>query len=571
MAKTFNELKNIANEIRTEIRPLHNSAGKVGGELVDIVEKIEEGFNEINKKANATNLATETKERKDADANIIKKAPWFNVTDQYPLAMGSYYAPAEARALIPAEIRKSGLIITYSTSSGVWVKEQFLRSSASDWTNEANWMDISSDTPVYNVSAINNKFDYTPAAAREAVPAEVRKRGLKITYATSTLVWTTEQFIGSAVSGWGTASNWIKEGIVDIYNVSSDTNNYNFANLAAAVAAVPSQYRKRGLVLIYASNNNFYLKQFWGSNLANWENLDNWKEVDTKGLSDLGEVVLYGIGGALDDATTNGAYTYTRESGSIKGVLFVSVTPNIPGSIIPTCTQTRIEGSISYRRIGEYSLIQRTWTWGGWSQVPEIIDLGTNPNLNTITEYGTYHYTATQGPAPTTNTYKNTLLVQTVEGISFGINVEHVRFTTNGIEHRKGNGKRVGEEWEWEWEPWVKMATMNDIASGVYTVAAQSGSIVINTAQNANKETIVVNVPNGYPYADLSILAESSNLVTGRKYNLIINNLSSVNPAVSVKVNSKSFGSVTGNSVFAGSFIVYASSAMAVIPGVQTN
>ena len=70
---------------------------------------------------------------------------------------------------------------------------------------------MASDEGVVNVHTISGQTpfaDYNNAqAARDAVPAGFKKVGLIITYKLSS-GWYIDEFIGSATSGWSTASNW---------------------------------------------------------------------------------------------------------------------------------------------------------------------------------------------------------------------------------------------------------------------------------------------------------------------------------------------------------------------------
>jgi len=66
------------------------------------------------------------------------------------------------------------------------------------------------DADFYNVSAVNNKYDYTPLEAHTAVPENLRKPGMVITYSMAGGGWTTERFIGATTSGtdWTNDANW---------------------------------------------------------------------------------------------------------------------------------------------------------------------------------------------------------------------------------------------------------------------------------------------------------------------------------------------------------------------------
>ena len=90
------------------------------------------------------------------------------------------------------------------------------------------------NTDLYNVTVkvplAAGQF-YTATTARAAVPANIRKLGLKITYATAAGVWVEEQFVGGNVSDWGVVDMWVIQPSLDdsgnsdaIYVVDSGGN-----------------------------------------------------------------------------------------------------------------------------------------------------------------------------------------------------------------------------------------------------------------------------------------------------------------------------------------------------------
>jgi hypothetical protein len=70
-------------------------------------------------------------------------ADLYNVTQKVPLQSG-YYTPATARAAVPADIRKKGLVINYQTADK-WVMEQYIGSTTDGWTDSANWKAFDSE------------------------------------------------------------------------------------------------------------------------------------------------------------------------------------------------------------------------------------------------------------------------------------------------------------------------------------------------------------------------------------------------------------------------------------------
>lgn len=126
--------------------------------------------------------------------------------------------------------------------------------------------ELSNNVGLYNVDKnvpLGSGF-YTSTTARAAVPTSVRKLGLIITYKTDATTSVTEQFVGSAVSGWGTDSNW--------KNVGSEGGNKILQwNTDAATTRnqVPLKERKQGMKICYKNESGqFVNEQFIGSNIT---------------------------------------------------------------------------------------------------------------------------------------------------------------------------------------------------------------------------------------------------------------------------------------------------------------
>jgi hypothetical protein len=99
-------------------------------------------------------IGNETIARSAADTGIRNAVDLYNVTQKIPLQSG-YYTPAAARAAVPADIRKKGLIITYRVSETEWRTEQFFQGETAAWTTGANWKETGTDYSE-DVTAINN-------------------------------------------------------------------------------------------------------------------------------------------------------------------------------------------------------------------------------------------------------------------------------------------------------------------------------------------------------------------------------------------------------------------------------
>ena len=66
--------------------------------------------------------------------------------------------------------------------------------------------------PLYNITEAIPLVSgyYTSATARAAVPIPIRKLGFELRYEVSAGVWYKEMYIGTSLSGWTTASNWVQ-------------------------------------------------------------------------------------------------------------------------------------------------------------------------------------------------------------------------------------------------------------------------------------------------------------------------------------------------------------------------
>lgn len=102
---------------------------------------------------------------------------------------------------------------------------------------------MASDEGVVNVHTISGQTpfaDYNNAqAARDAVPAGFKKLGLIITYKLSS-GWYIDEFIGSATSGWSTASNWKCLGPISVsQNASTGKTTITIGSESYDVATQP--------------------------------------------------------------------------------------------------------------------------------------------------------------------------------------------------------------------------------------------------------------------------------------------------------------------------------------------
>lgn len=94
--------------------------------------------------------------KKEEITDVSNSVGLYNVDDNVPLGSG-FYTSATARAAVPADVRKIGLIITYKTDATTSATEQFTGDSVSAWSTETNWSSIGGDKTT-NISDDLNKI-----------------------------------------------------------------------------------------------------------------------------------------------------------------------------------------------------------------------------------------------------------------------------------------------------------------------------------------------------------------------------------------------------------------------------
>jgi len=104
------DLLNRAKQVKTETVELNNSSTRIGGLFEDTLNYVETILTGI-----------------------------YDVSYKIPLPAGQYYTATTARAAVPVSFRKKGLVISYDTSSTVYVIEEFYQGEVSAWTTSGNW------------------------------------------------------------------------------------------------------------------------------------------------------------------------------------------------------------------------------------------------------------------------------------------------------------------------------------------------------------------------------------------------------------------------------------------------
>ena len=198
--KTFDELKQLAIQIRDEKTNKQNTANRVGTAMLEGINKLEQDYYD------KTAADEEFKKRDDKLIELANNVGLYNVDKHVPLG-GGFYTSAAARAAVPSDVRKVGLIITYKTDATTSVTEQFIGSDVSGWTTDANWKNVGSEG---GNKILEWKTD--AATTRKKVPAKERKAGMQISYKPTDSDWVNEQYVGTSFTDteWVKDSNWEK-------------------------------------------------------------------------------------------------------------------------------------------------------------------------------------------------------------------------------------------------------------------------------------------------------------------------------------------------------------------------
>ncbi|MDR0866577.1 MAG: SGNH/GDSL hydrolase family protein [Candidatus Symbiothrix sp.] len=275
----------------------------------------------------------------------------YNVTNKVPLSSGSYYTATTARAAVPTDIRKAGLIITFQIDANTWVTEQYANTNISQWTTATNWrhtefIDLGRFSTITDLRAkldsMTNNFGIfkLDASSNKNHILEVYYSGIKTvqvlrgTFALNNPI--NFEFIsdynelkrtydGTAWSDWTLVNDTsiIENKIVQlesdapIFNVTQQVPlQTGYYTAATARAAVPEDVRKVGLIVTYQTDSSTWVsEQYFQGVLSNWSNLANWKPFGSGEKINLKNLNLFD---PLKVYTLRSGYTVTTWSGLVE-------------------------------------------------------------------------------------------------------------------------------------------------------------------------------------------------------------------------------------------------------------
>lgn len=256
--KTFEELKQLAIQIRDEKTNKQNTATRIGTQMLEHLDKLEQDYYD------KTATDEELQARDEKLTELEDKQGIYNVDNNKPLETG-FYTSTTARSAVPVSIRKINLVITYKTDDTTCITEQFIGSSVSDWYTENNWKSVGSEG---GNKIISWKTDV--ATTRKQVPLKERKNGMQISYTSDGEKWTNEQYIGTSTidTEWEKDSNWEKianlSDLLDVQeklinSVAHSTRNIVFSD----------EFEKKGTYSVANNNATIALSNTLGGSWIN--------------------------------------------------------------------------------------------------------------------------------------------------------------------------------------------------------------------------------------------------------------------------------------------------------------
>lgn len=143
---------------------------------------------------------------------LKSKFDFCNVNYQNGVPKTAYADAETARAAVPENFRKYGLVIAYLLADGWHIEQYIFTMSINPWgTSNAYWKvyDYKPEYIVYNLNANNSTTTYTIAEAIAAVPPEYRTIARAIIFRQTGVGTTLALFnSNSYISGWVNPNNW---------------------------------------------------------------------------------------------------------------------------------------------------------------------------------------------------------------------------------------------------------------------------------------------------------------------------------------------------------------------------
>ncbi|WP_418814144.1 SGNH/GDSL hydrolase family protein [Phocaeicola plebeius] len=200
--KTFDELKQLAIQIRDEKANKQNTANRVGAAMLEAINKLEQDYYD---KTNIDEQAKNTTQSiTSLGTKIDKRTTEYNVSVNNPTSGtngGNKYDLSTAIGQVPSELRAEGLKVSFLNSAG----------KPESWKYQGGSWAVAS---FIQESAGGNKiltWVTDAATTRKQVSANERKGGMQISYKPDDEDWVNEQYVGTSFTDteWAKDANWV--------------------------------------------------------------------------------------------------------------------------------------------------------------------------------------------------------------------------------------------------------------------------------------------------------------------------------------------------------------------------
>ncbi len=182
--KTFEELKQMAIQIRDEKTNKQNTATRIGTQMLEHLNKLEQEYYDKT-----------TLDKRVTELNISELYPTQGIggTNKYDLATAIALVDVKYRTIVGLKI---SFINNETSDFETWIFKRSPFSSTSSWVREDGYEILS--------------WVGDAATTRKQVPQLARKEGLRISYKPEGEYWVNEQYVGTTFTDaeWGKSANW---------------------------------------------------------------------------------------------------------------------------------------------------------------------------------------------------------------------------------------------------------------------------------------------------------------------------------------------------------------------------
>lgn len=249
--KTFEELKQMAIQIRDEKTNKQNTATRIGTQMLEHLNMLEQEYYD---------KTTLDKRTTELNISVLYPTLGVNGTNKYTLAGAIAQVPADYRSI-------RGLNITFVNNDtdkiDTWKYNGGTFTAISNWKIFGKEAEITDKILTWNIDA---------ETTRTQVKVEERKQGLQISYYHPTDGWIDEKYIGETVedSSWQKNGNWLS---LDFKKV---INSITYNDILKNVAMIGSPIKENIPIHISIKNTGenkatiFFCSQEWFSKYRNF-------------------------------------------------------------------------------------------------------------------------------------------------------------------------------------------------------------------------------------------------------------------------------------------------------------